>query len=385
MREVLIPSLIALFALTFVLLIGQVFDLMNILMHPGVNMLQAALGILSFIPMLLVMSTPMALLIGGLIGVGRLMLDREILAMRAGGISLLSVFFPLLTFGLIISFVMAAFSMNVIPKLLVSGLNRMAEVQLAIFRSLEPGQLHDRLTGKDDPYSLYFRERDSSTDEMLGVLVFSSKRINPNEKNKDAPRQAEVVMISAASGWIDSRFEVFEEDENETPKSQIVLRLNDGAVHQLSADPDDREYTTIWFKSLEKRLVITETVKGSEKTMTHAELKALINQAAASDQESLDKHAARAKATIIERLSFSLANFIFLLVGIPLAIWMRPSGKSWGIIFAIALMLIYYVLMKMGLTVVEARKPYGELIAYTPSILFILLSVVLWRHSLRSG
>jgi lipopolysaccharide export LptBFGC system permease protein LptF len=76
--------------------------------------------------------------------------------------------------------------------------------------------------------------------------------------------------------------------------------------------------------------------------------------------------------------------FVFMLVGIPLAIWIRPSGKSWSILIAIALMLIYYLILNMGLSMVKGGVPLGSLVAFSPNLLFGVLGAGLWWQTLRS-
>ena len=82
-REVAMPTLLALFTITFILLIRVIFDMINLVLQPGISAWQVGGVLLSSLPSILTFAAPMAILIGCLIGVGRLTLDREILAIRA--------------------------------------------------------------------------------------------------------------------------------------------------------------------------------------------------------------------------------------------------------------------------------------------------------------
>jgi lipopolysaccharide export LptBFGC system permease protein LptF len=50
----------------------------------------------------------------------------------------------------------------------------------------------------------------------------------------------------------------------------------------------------------------------------------------------------------------------------------------------VALMLIYYVVMKLGLSAVQADRMGGVVVAFLPNILFTVLGAGLWWHNLRT-
>lgn len=436
-REVALPSLLALLTITFILLMSRVFELIDFLLRPGVGALQVGRILLSFLPSMMVFAVPMSILIGTLIGVGRMALDREVLAMRASGVNMLSVFVPALVLAALISLLMMGLSGRVIPKLLLDGMRRISELQLAIANSLEPGQLHDGLGGDDSDVVLYFRERDPKTQAMKGVAIKMEEDIKgPNddkaaEKAKTpqkpalaaAPaanartsgtltalaadaktsgallakaakgepasgRKAMLTMIFAESGVIQSRTQT-EGDRGDSQKTAIVLKLQNGSVHRLT--PANKQYVVIRFEGMEKRLFKNTTIEKMHKTRTNGELEKIVaGKTPAEDKAEGRKNKkdreliGAARKELVERHSISLASFVFALIGIPLAIWMKPSGKSWGILLAIGLMLVYYILMKMGLSMVAVNKPLGVPVAFLPNLIFLALGAGLWWHSARS-
>src|SRR5947207_9751839 len=87
-REVVLPSLIALLVLTFVLEIPPILREGEQLIAKGVGLSTVAHVLLTLLPQALGLTIPMAVLLGLLIGLGRLSGDREFVAMQACGISL---------------------------------------------------------------------------------------------------------------------------------------------------------------------------------------------------------------------------------------------------------------------------------------------------------
>jgi len=74
--------------LTFVLLMGRILQLMDLMINKGVGFPDILRLILFLLPPFLAITVPIALLVGILIGLGRLSRENEILVMKSAGISL---------------------------------------------------------------------------------------------------------------------------------------------------------------------------------------------------------------------------------------------------------------------------------------------------------
>src|ERR1035437_3625284 len=84
-REILLPSLLALVVLTFVLVIPPIRQQAATLVAQGVAWTIYGQVLLLLLPQALSITIPMALLIGILIGFGRMSADREFVPLRACG------------------------------------------------------------------------------------------------------------------------------------------------------------------------------------------------------------------------------------------------------------------------------------------------------------
>ena len=95
-RELILPFLLGLVVFTFLLMIQPLGDYSEQLIAKGVSwgIVVRVLGTL--VPQALAVTIPMALLIGLLIGLGRLSADRETVAMQACGISIYRLLRPVL-------------------------------------------------------------------------------------------------------------------------------------------------------------------------------------------------------------------------------------------------------------------------------------------------
>jgi lipopolysaccharide export system permease protein len=93
-KEIFFPFLMTLFVLTFVLLMGRILQLMDLMINKGVSVIDISKLILFLMPSFLLITIPISLLISMLIGVGRLSADNEITMFKSAGISLYRLVVP---------------------------------------------------------------------------------------------------------------------------------------------------------------------------------------------------------------------------------------------------------------------------------------------------
>ena len=98
-REILPPFFLSLLIFTFILEIPPVMDYLEALVAKGVPWATAARIMLTLVPQALGLTIPMALLVGLLIGLGRMSGDREAVALLACGVSPYRLLRPVLIFA----------------------------------------------------------------------------------------------------------------------------------------------------------------------------------------------------------------------------------------------------------------------------------------------
>ena len=115
-REILSPSLLGLTIYTFVLLMNAIFNVMEFVIKKDLPT-SAVLKLLALsLPQFLALTIPMSVLLGVLIGVGRLSADSEIIALKASGLSYWRVLAPVVTLGILGWMTCSALALWVEPK-----------------------------------------------------------------------------------------------------------------------------------------------------------------------------------------------------------------------------------------------------------------------------
>lgn len=469
LREVLWPSVLALLGLTFILFLAArapgfrdenlAFMIMRMFFRPDVSNGELLFVLGSVFPTLIMFILPMALLIGILIGVGRMTLDLEVRAMQTGGIPLYILFLPVLVVAALLSGGVAFMAYAPEPLLIRGSMKRIAKVLVAEFSTLEAGRVYDEIFGEDSGMNLYFDSRDDEENLMHGVTLLidqenfrqseatleakvryrlESRRLNAlyeqgeitrEEKDrrlydlKVAYKKQNPVLIFASGASFDA----------DPDKGEVKLDLYDGSMHILDSKAEEeeaagtgepvaggspeglpgaggatpvegvvtglpagagagapaaesgpppqaeRQYVVLNFGRMRR----TEYLGGfdadeNRRAQTVPDLMRIMEEAP-KEREQL-----RAKATILERFSGALQCFVLAFIGLPLAVSVKPSGKSIGIILAFGLILIYQWILRTGFTMVENDHPLGVFVIFLPNLLFLTAGLFLWRQSLRA-
>ncbi|MBI3737004.1 LptF/LptG family permease [Candidatus Sumerlaeota bacterium] len=141
----------------------------------------------------------------------------------------------------------------------------------------------------------------------------------------------------------------------------------------------DRDYAIIEFSKLTKvETAGLSEASGSWRTKTVPELLTIMR-----DEKLESNQRQKAKATLLERYSLALSSLIFAFIGLPLAIWIRPTGKSIGIVVAAGVIFVYHLMVRTGNTMVSADQAFGTIVIFAPNVLFAAIGSGLWWRAIR--
>lgn len=93
-KEMLSPALLGMVVFTFIILMNQLLLLANMFIQRGVSLGNVMRFLVYMLPSIVVLTLPMAALLGTLIGMSRMTADSEITALRSAGISIYKLFVP---------------------------------------------------------------------------------------------------------------------------------------------------------------------------------------------------------------------------------------------------------------------------------------------------
>ncbi|MDX9710509.1 MAG: LPS export ABC transporter permease LptF [Trichloromonas sp.] len=354
-REVGVPTLLALVVFTFVLLMGRILKLMELVINKGVPAIEI-LQLFSFlIPTFLVITLPLAFLLGVMLGLGRLSSDNEIIALKASGVSLYYLFRPVLALALI-----TALLTGILTLILGPAGNRAFREQIfniAARRAnvgIQPHVFNDEF----DDLVLYVDEEDEVNHIFKGVMI-------SDQRTGTTPS-----IIFAQQGRI------FSDPEALT----LTLRIENGAIHR--ATPGKEADQIIRFSTYDVNLNMGQQLEQAEKRPPKpAEIRSRELAKALFSDSGTSPENPKLAIEFHSRLIFPLAPLLFALVGVPLGVHAQRSGRSGNFSIALFVFLSYYLSLSLAETlVVESGFP-AALSLWFPSLLFFIGGLVLFQRA----
>ena len=228
--ELLYPFSVSLGMLCFIMLTRELLRLVELLVTKGVG-LWAVLNVFAhLLPSFLVLTLPIAGIIASITAFGRLSLDKELVAMRAAGLSLLRLARPVMLFALLVCGMTLWLAQWGQPW---SSIN-LKKVALSLLRdqlvlALERGSFTEPIPGM----TIYVPDKG---EQPSGGIFISDERIASEPRVIVA--QDYRVLIDSAS-------------------DQVALRLQDGVIHTKPDEID--EYQLASFSSYDLKLSLNQS------------------------------------------------------------------------------------------------------------------------------
>ncbi|MCM2264998.1 MAG: LPS export ABC transporter permease LptF [Desulfuromonadales bacterium] len=354
-RELLTPILLCLLVFTLVLMTGRLVQLADLVINKGVEAASLLTLLSTMLLPFMAIALPLAFLMGGLIGLGRLCADNEITALRATGVGLLNMARPVFALALICALLTALIAMWVAPW----GKRTFKATLLEMTRSKASISLQKHLFIKQfKNLVLYADHLDERSGQMTGIFIVETQGV-------EGP-----LVIFADSGRLVSN-----------PQEQsITLQLYDGAMHRQEADATTGAYQVIRFNRYDIRPNLGTTMtapKFAQRISPNEMTMGSLWQAT----QSGDERGWAARAELHSRLCAPLAPILFALFILPFAMQTQRSGSSGGFTAGLLIYLIYYLLTSAAATLATELHIHPALSFWTLHLAFLLTGLYLLRQS----
>ena len=358
LREISLPFVMVLFILTFVLLMGRILQLMDLLVNKGIGFLDISKFIVLLMPSFLMFTIPMSLLVAILIGLGRLSGDNEITVMKASGISLYQLSQPIA-----VAAVIAFISTSIITLFLVPQSNYATKIHL--------------YNVSKQKASIGIREK-VFVDYFKGLLIYAEK-IPLDGAFMEGVLIADTRLTDEPNTIIAKKAYLISDPKELT----VTLRLENGSTHTV--DPDLQNYRKMDFAVYDVNLDIGSSLfdekKLKEKSsgeMTVLELRERLGKSGLEKQ-----HLREVAIELNKKLSMPMSCLILGLLGVPLGIRTQRSAKSWSISIAFALVVLYYMLQLGGEALVQTGQVTPFIGTWVPNLVFGLAGVILFSMTAK--
>ena len=370
-REILPPMFLSLLIFTFILCIPPVMVQLEQLVSKGVPWLTAGRILLTLIPQALGVTIPMALLVGLLIGLGRMSGDRESMALLACGVSPYRLLRPVLLLAALAGSVHLWVMLSAIPDSNQS------------FRQITYDVISQQMENDVRPQVFYTN--------LPGWILYA-RDLPPGGGWKDVlvadtSRQEAPIVYMARRGRL-----VLDRD-----KQTVDLVLEDGTRYSRRG-VDGRQVETYRFPTsiivgLDPKSVFArfELFRG----MNEMSIPQIEQQAADKTRNGLPAH--QEMEAIQQRFSFPAACVVFAIIGVALGLTVARDGKLAGFVVGIAVIFGYYVILYLAQSVTRGyysgdaggAQPLivARLSRWAPNLILLPFGMValMWRARWAEG
>jgi LPS export ABC transporter permease LptF/LPS export ABC transporter permease LptG len=316
-REIFRHAFLGLIVFTFVFFVPQLVRLTALFVRHTGSGAQIAELFLCIFPGVFAFTLPMAILIGVLLGLGRMSADSEIIAMTALGIGRRRMLLPvgvLATTGAIVTLAMTLW---------------LAPLALHTFRSLETELLSSQINFAVQPRVfderfphevLYVNDISASGTQWRGVFLADT-----GGENGSRLTLAESAIVIAAP-----------------EQGKLELHLRGGTTHEFDrSDPD--HYSVTAFGQSDWPIEVTGVVPAQQERQIKNDERSVRELAADAGPNWRE-----ARVELQRRFAFPAACFAFALIAVPIGAQPRRGGRAAGSLIAVLLIAAYYLLLIFG-------------------------------------
>jgi LPS export ABC transporter permease LptG len=375
--ELISPFCFGVALFTFFLVIDRIYHLTELVITKGVPFHLVLQLLVFMLPSFMAHTLPMALLVAVLLAGGRLAGDREIIAFKAAGVSLLRLFRPVVFAALLVT------SLTAVLTLVVNPLAN-EEFQRQLFRILQSSAvsgLQERVFNATFGDVIIYVEDVSASQVALRGLLVSDER-DPKISRIITAREGRLLTDEA--------------------NLRITLRLINGAVNEADVVPSSlpevaggeraavggsaagARYRYTNFSIYDMSLSVDSPIRGAprvEKPEKDMRLTALLTRV---EELRGDRHGRTPYLLELhKRFAFPLAALVFALVAFPLAVRSHRGGRSVALTGSLVILVAYYMVMtSLEGMAVRQRIPAWAAV-WAPNAAFTLVGVVLLAAVMR--
>jgi lipopolysaccharide export system permease protein len=350
LKEILPIFFIGLMTFTIILLMDKILRLIELVVNRGGSLSNILMLFLYISPSFLILTIPVAVLLGTLLTFGRLSSDSEITAFKASGMSLYQLFLPISLFS-VATFLLTSFLVFYgLPwgnRGFITTLRRITQSKADI-------EIKERVFNDSFNNLVVYVDRVPLQGRRLEGILISDER----EKGKSN-------TIIAKEGFL----------INNPESQEVILRLSNGDIHRFESET--RTFQKIKFAVYDLKLELAKTFAAIEKNIKDREMSIDDIRKKIEEVRKTGEDTRPYEVELHKRYAVPFTCIVFALIGVPLGIQPHRSGRSFGFILSIFILLAYYVCLTAS-EMLAVRKIIPTFSAgWAPNILFSCLGIYL--------
>ncbi|MCL2390262.1 MAG: LptF/LptG family permease [Endomicrobia bacterium] len=353
-REFCGAFLFGLAVFSMLLLLDQVFQLVDLFLSKGVAFF-IVLKLFAFIlPNILTLAIPMAVLFGVLIAYGRLSEDNEITAMKANCIDYKTLSVPVIVFVCLISVFLIFFNHFWSPNMHKNFRNLYEEI--IIKRPLV--KFDEKTIINLGDYQIYANKVNSKNNTMSGVNIY---KFENKKKKSDNPETSVASPMNDSGSWriaaSSASVKVYLNGVRFTLYNGYWQRANPSNINNM---------IHMTFKSYDFPIPLGDAIKGQSSSLREMDSREILKTIKKYKSQNLPPYAYENEFWM--RWIFATAPIAFVLIALPIGIMAGKGGKTIGFGMSLGVILFYYMLLIIAMNLGERGYAPAWFIMWAPNL-----------------
>lgn len=350
-NQVLAPIYASLIILTSILFLSKLVPVLDIILDYNIGLGDFIRLYAYFTPQLLLFALPMSSMMGVILGTTHLNNEKELMVLRASGISLYRMLPPIMLVGLSTAVLTGLFSIYLIP----AGNRAKVELAFQLAKEKIEHSMHEkRFSERLGDIVLYVDQIDRQTRTWHGVYISDMKD----------PRHPVTIISETATVAADAS------------SGTLAISLSNGILNRNTSTADQ----TMEFEHYNLNLPLQMP---SDNPLARAGKSTMLQSELLAEAGRIGKYSEAAATYLNEfhkRLALPVSCFILTLLGFPLGFLAGPRHKTIGIPLGLAIFVLYYVMLTGAKTVSESLLLPATLAMWMPNLIFFFLTMI-FMHS----
>lgn len=404
--ETIGPFLAGILFFTFIFVIQLLPELIRLIFNNGAPLFMSLEVFVYMLPFNIAITIPMSILMASIIGYGRLSSDNEIIVMRALGFPHMRIYMPIIILG-VFTFIFSLFFNNVI----MSESNYRYRALISYMVNIKPSIAVGKLEFSDIPdMGLSIGSKYADDTSMSNVVIYDrsdTKRVITAKyglwKNNEANAQVVtlilydgVVQEMPGYGFISNDYTVFDSMDINIVRNVSTLSSHERGLREMPA-----------WKIMEK---INQTKIDADKSVNEQINGMIVNaynnidtnavsitsfsneyiQTNSAELTSLREKAMEEAVPYFyyvefhKFISIPAACLFMVLIGAPLGIVGKRSGKGFGFGLSVIVVVIYYLLITAAELIAGGKKVSPLIAMWFPNIVLAAMGSFLMIRSFFS-
>jgi LPS export ABC transporter permease LptG/LPS export ABC transporter permease LptF len=345
---------------TFILFMKPLEQILEMVVRNSSSFLTVFQVFLFTLPNIFLLSIPMSVLIGVLLGLSRLAADSEITAMRASGFGI----WYFVRVASVIAFLGTGFGLFNSLYLGPRANQAILELQHSLESSQASFEIQPRVFYEDFKNTvLYVQNVRPGTGASHWQRLFIADVADPASPNITTAESATVAQQGGRNG------------------QGLSIQLRNGTQHDQEANQPG-QYNITAFSVTDRPLTFSPQ---SEVSLGRLDTPIFAMSNRELLRMSRTPEGKRYRIELHRRFAYPVACLVLMLIGVPLGTSARRGGKSGGMIFTILLVLAYYLLSDLGIAWAKQGRLPASVGVWLANIVFTAAGLFLLSQLATGG